>query len=52
MALFCIIVFDAEDAAEKREKFMDPHVEALAKMNRAERLFAAGPLMTGRIPVL
>jgi uncharacterized protein YciI len=46
MPLFCIIGFDAEGAAEKRERLMDPHIEALTKMNRAGRLFAAGPLMT------
>jgi uncharacterized protein YciI len=46
MPLFCIIGFDAEGSAEKREKFVDPHLDALKKMNRAGKLFSAGPLMS------
>lgn len=46
MPLFCIIGFDAKDSKLKREEFLEPHLEALKKMNLAGRLFAAGPLMT------
>ena len=48
MPLFCIIGFDEKNAYEKRQKFLEPHLDALKAMNQSGRLFSAGPLMVSQ----